>query len=111
MALPVFDVSRVIGWIKTAAADVAKFVALRLLLISIVTVLVPWAIYKAWLFIQEQMIDFMMSQTGSGGFWSGQVVEITGLGGWVATCLRFGECFTVLATAASFCFLLRIIKR
>jgi hypothetical protein len=111
MPLPVFDVSRVIGWVKTAAADVAKFMALRLLLIGLVSVLVPWAIYKAFLLISEQIINLMVSQAGSDGMWSGTMIQLTGLGAWLATHLRFMECFTVLATAASFAFLMRLIKR
>jgi hypothetical protein len=111
MAVPVFDISRILGWVKTAAADVAKFVAFRLLMISIVTVLVPWAIYQAWLMISEQVITFLVSQAGDAGLWSGQMIELTGFGAWLGVRLRFAECFTVLATAASFAFIMRIVKR
>lgn len=108
--IPVVDITRVVEWVKNAAADVIKWAALRLLIISVVTILVPLAIYQGWLLISEQLFNFISSQAGA-SMWGGSFVEITGLGGWLGTKLKIVECFQVLATFLSLRFALNLIGR
>ena len=111
MAIPVFDLSRVIGWVKTAAADVVKWLALRALILGVVGTLVPIAIYKGFMLIQEQLITYVSSQMNFGDIWNGTMVQLTGLAAWLADKLEFQACFTLLATALSFRFVLGFFKR
>lgn len=108
--IPVVDLTRIIGWIKTAAADVIKWAALRLLIISVVTVLVPLAIYQGWLLISEQVMNFVMTKDGL-SMWNGAFVEITGLAGWLGSCLKLVQCFQVLSTFLTLKFALNLIGR
>ena len=107
--IPVFDISRAIGWFKTAAADVIKFLALKALLVAIIFTLVPIALYKGWLLIQEKLFAFIT--TNMGNDWSGTIVSFTGIGGWLADQLRFQECFAVLVSALSVRFILGFFRR
>lgn len=111
--IPVVDVTRIIGWVKTAGADVVKFLALRSLILGVVTILVPWAIVKGWVLILEQVTAFATNQfaSSSGDLWSGNLIQLTGLGAWLATQLKFVECFSVMATAMSYTFILSFIRR
>lgn len=107
--IPVFDTSRIIGWVKTAAADVIKFVALKALLIAIVFTLVPIALYKGWLLIHEKLFAYIT--TNMGDAWTGTVINLTGLAGWLADQMRFQECFVILVSALTCRFVLGFFRR
>ena len=106
MAIPVVDITRIIEWIKNAGADLVKWLAFRAFLLAIVSTVVPIAIYSGWLLIQEKLVTYTQSQMTSGDMWSGTMVELTGLGAWLADKLQFQACFSVLATAVAFKFVL-----
>lgn len=110
MAIPVVDLTRIIEWVKNAGADVVKWLALRALILGAVTTLVPLAIYSGWMIIQEKLIAYTQTQM-TGSFWSGTMVELTGLAAWIGTRLQFQACFTILATALSFRFVLGFFKK
>lgn len=110
IGLPVVDVSRFLEWIKVAAADVVKWLALRTLLLGIVGTLVPLAIYKGWLLISEKIMAYTQTQM-TGSYWDGFVVQFTGLAGWLSIHLQLQACFMILATALSFKFVLGFVKR
>ena len=107
--VPVFDISRAIGWIKTAAAETIKFVAIKTLLVTLVFTVMPVAMYKGWLFLQEKILTYL--NANSSGSWEGTVVTFTGLGGWIADQLRFSECFAVLISGLTFRFVYSFFKR
>lgn len=107
---PVFDLSRILEWTATTLKDVAKWALMRAFVLSVAFTIVPIALYYGWMLIAEKMISFISSQMGSGGF-SGATVSLSGLGGWVGVHLRIVECFNVIASSASFMFIMRMIKR
>lgn len=108
--IPVVDLTRIVGWVKTAGVDIIKWAALRLLLIGIVTTLVPLAIYKGWSIISEQIFD-VVSANMSGDEYSGSMIQLTGLGAWLGVRLKFVECFQVLSTFLALKFTLGFIKK
>ena len=95
--IPTFDLSRIVGWIKSALADALKWAALRMLLIGLVGTLVPLAIYQGWLLISEQLLTWANANM-MGESWSGTTVQLTGLGAWIGIRLKVVECFQVLTT-------------
>lgn len=107
--IPVFDVSRAVGWLKTAAADTIKFIALKALLVALVFTVLPIALYKGWLLVQEKLFAYLSANMGD--TWTGTMVPLTGLGAWIADNLRFQECFMVLASALSVRFILGFFRR
>lgn len=107
--IPVVDLTRAIGWIKTAAIDLIKWAALRLLIISVVTTLVPLAIYAGWSLISEQIFTMVTAET-SGAQWEGTMVQLTGLGAWLGIRLQLVECFQVLSTFLALRFTLSFVR-
>ena len=110
MAIPVVDLTRIVEWIKNAGADVVKWLAFRALLLGVVGTLVPLAIYSAWLLISEKLITFIQGQM-TGDLWTGTMVPLTGLAAWIGTRLQFQQCFTILASALVFRFVLGFFKK
>lgn len=106
--IPVFDISRAIEWIKNAAADVIKYLALKALLIALIYTLLPIALYKGWLIIQEKVLGYLSANVG--GFQS-TMLQYTGIAGWLADQLRFAECFTVLISGLTARFIFSFFRR
>lgn len=108
---PVFDFSRILEWTATTLKDVAKWALMRAFVLSVMFTVVPVSLYYAWLFLSEKIMGAVTSTMDGSSVFTGAIFEITGLGGWLATQLKIGECFTVLASAMSFVFVMRMIKR
>jgi hypothetical protein len=106
--IPVIDVSRIIGWGKTALADTIKWIALRTLLISLCVTLIPIAIYKGYLLILEQV--FSLTNTNLSGF-ENSVVTFTELGAFLADALQIPACVSLLISAYSARFILSFIRK
>lgn len=111
MGIPVFDLSRVLEWVANRALDVAKWLLIRALILAVAFTVVPVALYYSWIYIGEKLLTFIGDQMGASGVFTGQMVQLSGLSGWLASHLQLAQCFTVLASAASFLFVMRIIKR
>lgn len=108
--VPTFDISRLIQMGKNVLVDLIKWAALRVLLISLVTTLVPLAIYAGWLLISESLLTWATNNM-TGAAWEGTMVELTGLAGWLGVRLRFVECFQVLSTFLALRFVLGFMKK
>lgn len=107
--IPVVDLTRVIGWIKTAGADAFKWLIFRAFIISVITILLPIAIYNGWLLIQKQIFSFISSHTGSDSF-AAVSFQIAGVGAWLANCLQFPACLSVVMSGAAVKFVLSFFK-
>ena len=108
--IPVIDLTRIIGWVKTAAADALKWVAFRALMIALIGTLLPIAIYSGWLLIQEQVFTFISSHLSSGSSIQSFSFQIVGLGAWLAICLKFPACLSVMMSGAAIKFVLSFFK-
>ncbi len=103
--VPIVDITRVIEWGKNAVIDGIKWIAFKTLLISGILTLVPIAIYKGWLLLQEKIMTYIAGNM-TGDIWSGSVVQLTGLAGWLAENLKFQQCFSLLVSALAFRFIM-----
>ena len=95
--LPVFDFSRVIGFVKSVILAIIIWTAFKALAITLVTVLVPWAIYKCYTMIGEKLMAFV-SQFLAGSEFESTFVQLTGFAAWIAERLQFQACFQIMAT-------------
>lgn len=95
--VPVFDLSRLIGLAKTILLAITIWAAFKAFMIVTITVLVPWAIYKAYTLVAEKTMAFVGGYLISDAY-QGTFVQLTGLGGWIAERLQFQECFQILTT-------------
>ncbi len=108
--VPVFDFSRLIGFAKTVLLTIAVWTALKILIIGVVTILVPYAIYKAWTLIGEKSMAFL-STTISGQPWEGTVIQLTGLAGWMGSRLQLQQCFQIAVTFILLRYALSFVKK
>lgn len=108
--LPVFDVGRPIQWVKDIAINATKWIALKLLLLSLITVVLPLSIYAGWKLISKQIMQFVMSSSGDLGNMSA-LVQFTGLAAWLGDKFRMQECFIILSTALMYKFILSFFRK
>ena len=95
--IPVFDISRLIGLGKNILLSIFLWAAFKGLLITLVTVLVPWAIYKCYTIIGEKLMTFVGTFLADSEY-QGTFVQLTGMGAWIAERLQLQVCFQILAT-------------
>jgi len=109
--IPTFDLSRILEWAATTLKDIAKWALMRAFVLSVMFTVVPISLYYSWLFISEKVLTFVSANMTDQSVFNGVMVQISGLGGWVGIHLKIVESFNVLASAAAFMFVMRIIKR
>lgn len=95
--IPVFDLSRLIGFTKNILVTIALWAAFKGLMIALVTILVPWAIYKSYTLISEKLMAFISAFLADSAY-QGTFVQLTGMGAWIAERLQLQTCFQILAT-------------
>ena len=103
--IPVFDFAKVIEFAKTFVLFLAIWKAFKFLMISLTTILVPWAIYKAYMFTGQQAMEFISIQLANSPY-KDTVVQLTGLGAWMGERLQFRTCFQILVTFISMRFVI-----
>lgn len=107
--IPVWDFAITANWIWEAARETVKWLIIRAFVLSVVMVMVPFAIFKAWTMICKTFLEAVQAQGSAAGI-SAVIVNFTGLAAWLAECLKLPECFAALLTGLSTAFVIRIIK-
>ncbi len=108
--IPVFDLSRVVGWVKTVLLVAFLWAAFKALVIAAITILVPFAIYKSFTLVAEKTVEFGNSLT-TGTAWEGTYVELVGLAGWMGERLQLQACFQILASFIMIRYALSFFKK
>ncbi|MCP4763467.1 MAG: hypothetical protein GY870_16965 [archaeon] len=109
MLIPVFDVGRIVQMVKNTAFDVAKFIALRALLISICVTLVPLAIFAGWSLIISKIFELVNTETT--GAFSGTVIQLSGMGAWIGQQMYIGQALSIFFAALALKFTLSFFRR
>jgi len=95
--VPVFDFSKLISFTKSIMLAILLWTAFKALMIGLITVLVPWAIYKCYTIVGEKIMEFVNTYL-SGSPYQETVVQLTGLGAWIAERIQLQTCFQILVT-------------
>jgi len=95
--IPVFDFSKIISFAKSILLTIILWTAFKALMIALITVLVPWAIYKSYTFAGEKFIKFVSTYLSDSAY-EGTFVQLTGLAAWIAERIQLQACFQILAT-------------
>lgn len=109
MALPLISGigSLVAGFLaKIFTSQVLLWGSLKILLISIFTVVVPTVIHKL---ITKYLVDAVSIFAGSVGTQSSITVDLIGMGGYLASEVGLPECFSILMSAIVLKLTLRFI--
>ena len=108
--IPVFDVGRIITFIKGLFVLAFVFGAFKLFMVTIVTVLLPIAIYKGLTMMMEQTLSLISDQMQNPA-WDANLVQLSGLAGWLGDCFQFQACFQLLSSFIIARFMLTLIKK
>jgi len=109
--MPVFDLSRILEWVKNVAADLIKWLAFRAFMLSLVLVALPIAIYNAWLMIQEELGAWLMNNVFfDGDMFDGVVLTFDGFAAWLGGQLMLPECLSILMAGLMVRFTLGMLK-
>lgn len=95
--MPVFDLSRILGILKTIAITIFVWKAFKVLMIGLITVLVPWALYESVNLVGEKFVSFLSTYL-DGSAYESTFVQFTGLAAWMAERLQLQACFQILST-------------
>ena len=107
----------ILSWIALFAADLlkkygfetAKWVAQRAFLLALALGVGPIVLFKAFSWITQYMMTYASSKVG-GAIGQPIVVELVGVGGWIASELRLPECFSVFLSFCLLNFLLKLVR-
>jgi len=97
------------GIAKLLTSGVAKFIALKLLLYSLFTLILPVILYNVFTKILEEYMDYISDKISSEGL-SGHMIELTGFGGWIATEIQLPLCLSMFLSAIMLRFVLNMIR-
>lgn len=111
MAIPVFDIGRIFEWFGNITKTALVFMATKVAVALIIMTFVPLAIYKGLCLMMQYIASASSGLAGSGGLWSGQVIEYTGLGAWLATQLKLPECASLYLGSLVVVFALSFLRR
>jgi hypothetical protein len=116
MALPVVLVpllSGLAGWIgsffaRVLTVETLKFVAWRAFILFIVFVCLPIVLYNVGVDLIFTLLESAMDYTGSLNQQS-LIIELSGLGGYIANQIYLPQCFSVYMTAIATRFIMGFI--
>lgn len=95
-------VATIVGAIaKTVSVEGLKWIATRGLLVALVGGMLPVVLYNLFNQILLEFITYAASQNPDAGNLSSVVIQITGLGGWMATQLKLPQAFALVCSAAA----------
>lgn len=98
------------SWLlKHFTFEVAKYVALRAMLIALVLTIGPIVLFKGWSMILEFLLTYSASYVQGKNLQSA-VVEIIGIGCYLAQKMKIGEGFSVFLSLLGLSFTLRMIR-
>lgn len=110
MGLPVFDLSSVIKFGAETARASAYWLATKVFVYAFSFVALPLILFNVWLYVGEKILTAVAGFLSQQSFYSGAIVDLTGLAGWLGQCLRFSDCLSVLLTAATVRFILGVAR-
>ena len=111
MGFPVIDLTQIFNIGSRVAVATAKWVATRALLVSLCVTAVPYAIFQGSMMITEKVMETASASAPAGGFMTGQVIELAGLGAWVAVHIQLPAAFSIFMAALSLKFTLSFLRR
>ena len=87
-----------------------KFVATRIMLYTLFTIVLPVVLFNVFIKIQTEILTYISTQLNAADPIQNAVIELTGLGAWFADNLQLQACLSVILSAVSLRFMLNIIR-
>lgn len=92
--------------------SVVRWLAFKVLMFALFTVVLPLILVKGWFLIQSYVLGFLMSNIDSEQvFTSNHVLQLTGVSAYIATAMNLPHSVSVLIGGAVNSFVIGFIKR
>ena len=112
MAWPIVGLVSFLGGIvgKLLTVETGKFLLYRGLILSLVTFVLPTVLYNLFTRIISEMMEYTMNHISSSGL-SGTMVQLTGIGAWIADNIYLPSAMSIFISALGLRFTLSLFKR
>jgi hypothetical protein len=98
------------SWIaKNFTFEIAKYIALRAMLIALTLAIGPIVLFKGWSMIMQFLLGYVTNYIQGQGLQSA-VIEMVGIGCYLAGKLKIGEGISLYLSLLSISFTLRMIR-
>lgn len=92
--------------------SVIKWLAFKVLMFGLFTILLPLVLVKAWFLVQTYILQMLMSNVDSENVFSGNhVLQLTGVAAYIATAMNLQHSISVLIGGALNAFVISMVKR
>jgi len=98
------------GIAKLLSVDTLKFVATRIMLYSLFTLVLPVVLYNVFSLIVNETLSYISSNLGSEGI-EGTIIELTGVGAYLGNHLQLEAALALILSAVALRFTLSILIR
>ena len=97
------------GWFaRFVGASLLRFVALKVVLVTLCTTILPIVLYNVISFISSEMMDLVQYLT-QGSSIQPFILQLTGFAGWLGGCLKLPLAFTAVMSGAILKFVMCLI--
>lgn len=89
------------------SSSVARFAALKVLLLSMFTIVLPYVLHKVIFFYMERGLSLVNSETTS---LTATTVELTNMAAWLGNLLKLPLCLSIILAAVSIRLSLKLLR-
>ncbi len=93
---------------KFLTIDMAKFLAMRALLLSLFTLVLPVVLYKLFVEVLDEIMQYS-SDAVSGAGMSSTIMDLTGFAGWIAAQMNLSASLAIFFSALALRYTLSMI--
>jgi len=97
------------GIARLLTSSVVKFIAMKMLLYTLFTLILPVILYNVFTRILQEYMDYIAGKISAEGL-SGQMIQLSGFGGWIASEIQLPLCLSMFLSAVLLRFILNTIR-
>jgi len=98
------------GIAKALAIETIKMVAIQAILYTLFTLILPVVLYNVFTRIMQEMMELASDEVAAGGM-EAVVLQLTGMGGWLAENLQMPAAMALIMSAVGLSFVLKMLGR
>jgi hypothetical protein len=112
--MAIFPVAGLLTWFASAFAkwtltSILAFTAIKVFLLALVIIVFPIVLMNFFVRLNETIMTFAFDHIGASDGLQATVVQMTGVAAWAGALMQLPACLSVLLTAASLSFTLRLV--
>jgi hypothetical protein len=112
--MAIFPAAGILAWLAAAFAkwtltSILAFTALKVFLLALVIIVFPIVLMNFFVHLNETILTFAFDHIGASDGLQATVIQLSGVAAWAGSLLQLPACLSVLLTAASLSFTLRLV--